>query len=266
MRISFLFKNADIPYEKIDPEQLMKVSNFKKSAGDKGLFYRQYADQSELITSLRIIFDKIANEKQRYLLKGGAVENVLQENDSSESGIEDQDGLFEFEDKIQSAALVLNKNLGEWGEKFIEINEAVTDATTKIAGESQFGTPDRMIVRGAVDAVTAVLSEFEEFGKERIDGIEDSLEDIIVSLNGIIGINENQGPSESSENLKSLTELRKTLTITSMQVQGYIKALSAIPRIDKKFARARDGVVIVHKRLLKKLRDFSNRLDLLYTK
>jgi len=265
LRISFLFKNADVPLGDIDPDQLKKVKDFQNSAAQKGLLYRQYADQSELITALNIIFDKIAKEKGRYSNSNAlsAVAAVPSEvvADTYEEMLGEQEGILDLDEKLEAAAASLAKNLQEWGSRFTTVNQTVRESTATLATVSQFGSPDKAVVRSAVAGVTGGLLEFNDFAQAKIEDVEDNLEDIMSSLSGLLDISEEINPNSREESLQQLAELKSVIGNTSIQLTSYIDALSRIPRIDTKFIKARNAVVAVHKRFLKKIDDFHARLE-----
>lgn len=275
LRISFLFRKADLPIDQIDPEQIAKVRKFQKSLQEKGAFYRQYSDDRELVSTLTTLFDRIASEKERYAQlqakTGSDVEQSEIGTPPADSGSSvlaepeiDQDaGLFDLEDDLMRHADSFVGELGEWGEHFKSLNGVVQQATANMNALSQFGQPDRTAIRHEVELVTSALGDFAAFGKDKISVIEDDLEGMYRTMNGIATISHGFDlESDQVEQLtRQLTGLRDSIEEADTLITQYIDVMEALPRIEKGFNRARSGVVIVQKQLRKKLRDFRDRLE-----
>ncbi|NVD45830.1 DUF4062 domain-containing protein [Qipengyuania atrilutea] len=273
LRISFLFRKSDLPFDQIDPEQIAKVREFQKSLRENGAFYRQYSDERELVSTLTTLFDRIATEKERYATKstldnkGGPIQidpdlTSGDEEPSADTELDPDAGLLDLEDELTEYASLFVSELSQWGNQFYIMNEVVQQATSKMNGLSQFGQPDREALRNEVELVTSALSDFANFGKNKIALIEDNLEGMYRSMSGIATIS--HGFDMNRDQIEHLTEqlngLRGSVDEADGLLTQYIDVMEGLPRIEKGFNRARSGVVTVHKQLRKKLRDFRDRL------
>ena len=270
LRISFFFRNSEISIDDIDPEQLAKVRKFKSDLSSQGAFYGQYANDRELASGLVTLFDRIANEKERYVKPERADESGTQpgdqpsgENNSLTEMTQSDDGLFDLEDSLAKESDELAACLVDWGNRFSEMSIQVQAVTEKLNELLQFAKPDRVEMRRHIDIVTSTLVEFAQFANEKIASVEDHLENFYVIISSLFEILHDFEGGEINRNdiAKQVVGLLQEVKIAELSTVKYISVMSDLPRIDKNFNKARDAVVIVHKRLGKKLRDFSKRLD-----
>lgn len=275
LRISFLFRKSDIPMDQIDSDQIAKVRKFQETLGEKGGFYRQYSDERELLSVLTTLFDRIASEKERYTKdrretptevssSSTAVESYDSEQHLSDDPKVDHDaGLLDLEDDLLKHTNSFVGELGEWGDQFNKLNGVMRRTTENMNALSQFGQPNRDAVRHEVELVTSALGEFAAFGKEKISLIEDDLEGMYRTINGVATISHsfNLDDDQVGQLTDQLDTLHDSVKQADVVLTQYIDVMEALPRIEKGFNRARSGVVVVHKQLRKKLSDFNDRLD-----
>ena len=271
LRISFFFRNSDIPFDEIDAEQIAKVRAFRNRISEGGAFYGQYADERELASALTRLFDRISNEKTRYLTGATSLSPAQDSGGNSTLGLteetsdpkEDDFGLLDLEERLNCEAEKMSIALQSWGEQFRDVNAVVQSATMRISEISQFAQPDRQELRAQIDLVTERLQSFGEFANDKIGGIEDNLEGIYQALSSLSEIvDEFEITDDRRDGMrKDVLELSSTVKEADTVLSQYIKTMEELPRVEKKFNRARDAVVMIHKRLRKKMRDFANRME-----
>lgn len=273
LRISFLFKKSDLPIDQIDPDQLKKVQSFKAKISEEGAYYAEYSDDRELVSALAIVFDRIANEKQRYLQRDGGLKKnsetepsaALTDDGKSEviegqpDGGDEPVGLFDLEDELEVANGELLGHLAKWGDQFNYLTETTTGVTQRLTEISQFGQPDRKEVRKQISIVTQTLTDFSEFGRGAIDEIELKLDEVshLLSQMIIVATDFDNSPEDIEEAKSQFVELVSTISGTSSQISDFINSLEAVPRLDRDLIKARDSVIIMHKRLRKRLETFA---------
>ena len=271
LRISFLFKKADLPFDKTDPEQLMKVKEFKQSIAKEGGFYAEYSDDRELVSGLTAIFDNIANEKERYA--EGSAESArekleLSEVDAGEGRGEDvpegdeEIGLFDLEESLNETSGEFVGHLDSWAKQFTVLTQISLEVTDRINELSQFGQPDRQKVRDQIDRVTGQMVEFSHFGEEAIERIEVNLDDFYSIFSKMISVSKDfeQGEEDVQAARRQTQELIETVKSAKSQMSDFIVSLERLPRLDKRFVRARNGVLAVHRRLRKKMEVFEQNM------
>ena len=270
LRISFFFRNSEISIDEVEPEQLARVRTFKSDLSNKGAFYGQYANDRELTSGLTTLFDRIANEKSRYSAppktnsSDSSLDLVSIKPDSSNAEVVDHEaGFFDLEDALNREARGLVDLLAEWSEQYSEMNKIVEAVSGRINELSQFGQPDRTEIRKQIDIVTAAMSSFSNFANNRIGLIEDQFESIYKTISGLLEVMKDFDDTgdKRGEMKNQIADLSKNTQDAEAAMTQYIEVMIGLPRIDKNFNRSRDSVVIVHKRLRKKTRDFISRLS-----
>jgi hypothetical protein len=272
LRISFFFRKSDLPIDQIDPDQFARVKKFQSELSDKGAYYGQYSDDRELASALTTLFDRIASEKDRYLGDTEAPSQsaarladsqVRKQNEENTEEHDPDAGLFDLEDDLTKHTDSFAAGLGEWGDQFRVLNDIVEQTTSNMNSLSQFGQPDRDAIRSEVEVVTSGLRDFANFAKDKITVIEDDLEGMYRAMNGIVIVSRSFDLEQIEINslLEQMSGLRDNVEQSDALLSQYIEVMEGLPRIEKGFNRARATVVVIHKQLRKKLRDFKDRLD-----
>lgn len=255
VQILLYFKNS-VPKSLIDinPEQLIKVREFKSSLGEKNVLYWEFNLKEELERFLRIHIPKrIQNlrAKQNY---SDTSNKIAITEDSEEFGILDYQELIEDSFSISTHALVRISEATNWiGD---EMNKK-TDEIDKLMVQNRNQSISFKDLRNLLDRTSNVMNDFANRVEPEIPIYINNFEKGIDSFSKLINIYisdfENK-EDEIKEALDSLENLLTQIEFALDSMNGFLATVDSLPKMSKELNSARKNVVNI-------LSDFSNKLE-----
>jgi methyl-accepting chemotaxis protein len=265
--VSFLIKTADIPTKSLDGIQFSKVQDFRTKLTQMGCFYREFVDDSSLQHAVNLVLDNYANKMSRpqngsapsQKQTGIAQPNVALNVQVSEL---DDDGLFEVSDQIEHNGKNFTDAMTEWSQYLASAGEIAENVTEEINTLSRYGKPEQADFRKAVNKVTSKMTEFADWGKDKIEVVEIMMDEMSVNYMKLVEISSSFDESDEdiSNSIKAIENLIDVMISTNVSMDEFIKALENLPKLSKPLNQANRKLVDIHKRLVAKNEIFRENL------
>ena len=257
--VSFLIKTADIPTKNLDGLQFSRVQDFKTKLTEIGCLYREFVDDSSLQHAVNLILDNYANkmsrsqigEKSRRRFKESTTLMPAAEAPISET---EDDGLFEVNDRIEELGKNFTDAMAEWSEHLASAGETAENVTGEINTLSIYGKPDPSDFRKAVNKMTVKMTGFAEWGKDKIEYIENIMDDISFNYMKLVELASDFKENEEDVNnsINELENLSSAILTTNSSMSEFIEALENLPRLSKPLNQANRKLIEIHTRLIAK--------------
>ena len=287
IRIMFYFKNADIPFNEIEPEQIAKVKAFKERISSEGV-YGEFQDAEEFRTKARMHLTRVIQDWRKKAPSDPetakatttptaplAASESTNTTAASESAAiltnllavseDDDDGIIELEEraidtmevmsdiaeKISGTITYLGTKTKEHAD---EINQLVADGAQldrKVAKRIANNTADDF-----EEYVQRISFEIPRFHKHHSIVIE-TLEKMAM----IFESDMNDTPEDIEEAIEGLQEYRRSLATASDGLSEMRETIARLPRMTTKFNRARRRTTAVTDDLLQQFRIAGSQLD-----
>lgn len=237
--IMLYFKDTPLSPSKIDPEQLHKLMDFKKSIGEKGGLYSTFEDHSGLEASLRSHLSTAAKNfvsppSPISVISSSSESYTLNEQPATEIddlGYLDHIDIYTDEtEKMTNCLGRVSVITADVGEKFNKRTEQMREAS---------GNPDKtkQIMRMTSEDMNQYSRELgillDTYRSSRINSF-DSLSKTVSLHNEIIG---------KDENLTDFQEILKqtinSIEISRAQIDEFRDASSKLPRMTKEINQAK---------------------------
>lgn len=257
--VSFLIKTADIPTRNLDGIQFSKVQDFRTTLTQIGCFYREFVDDSSLQHAVNLVLDNYANKLGRS--QNGSVPNGSPKKLNSpavpvavQASDPDDDGLFEINDRIEEAGKSFTDAMAEWSQHLASSGQITENVTDEINTLSRYGKPDQADFRKAVNKVTVKMVDFADWGKDKIEFIENVMDKMSLNYMKLVEIAPDFQDSQDDINnsIHEIENLSEVILSANSSMNGFIKALENLPRLSKPLNQANRKLVEIHKRLISK--------------
>lgn len=259
VQILLYFKNS-VPKSltDINPEQLIKVREFKSSLGEKNVLYWEFNLKEELERLLRIHIPKrIQNLKSTQnhteISNEISTEIVIVEDDE-EFGILDYQEFIEDSFSISTHALVRISEATNWiGD---EMNKK-TDEINNLVAQNRNQPISFKVQRNLLDRTSNVMNDFANRVEPEIPIYINNFEKGIDSFSKLITIYINDFENKDEEIKEALDSLENLLTQIEFalgNMNGFLATVDSLPKMSKELNNARKNVVNI-------LSDFSNKLE-----
>lgn len=251
LKIMFYFKNEPISPDDIDPEQLVKIREFKKSLGEKGNYYWSYNESSQFEELLRmhlikVIYDISKNEGEQESNKPSINEDEIEEM-----------GLLESIEIVQESMGEIDKVLAKITNYTYDITAKNKEKTSMLNAIASRSTSSTATYKNVIDSIALDLNNFSDRIKVEIPIFKEQFAIAMNAYRNAIIIY-NQFP-ENSVDIGSLKEsLRSLKDSASSNVQSQLSfadSIMSLPSMTTKLSKAKTNTSSV-------LKDFSKESEI----
>lgn len=257
LQILFYFNSKPVSMNEINPEQLLKIQNFKSDIGkNKKVLYWEYQDTQQLNKFLRIhIPQRILELKKSENNKLAVVEtNELLEVEilGEEFGLIDYQEMIEDSFKESTESLSRISDATEWiGE---QLNKKTAEVNAMTANGNQ---PSRKTLRDYFIRTAKVMDNFANRIEPEIPIFQEYFEKGIDALSNVINISRNDLGMEQDEiedTKESLSSLIEGISSGIRGMNDFLQSVNHLPRMSKELNKAKSNVEIKLEDLLDNLR------------
>ncbi len=241
--IMIYFKDQPIPPSKIDPAQLTKIHDLKKSLGDKGCFYSQFGDIDEFETALRTHLSKVAQRWSSNLTshepKSPAI--ILQPPDETETYSSEDYGLLDYHEIFDSRMSAMTSVLESLSEATSVMGEQFVRRTREIEALDE----DNLIsqkARRIVKLSSGDLDNFSRAVESQIETLSTSRREAFEALSKALAlyVDFKQPEEEDINTLEdAINSMRSNATETLVSIKTLKNSLQALPRITIELNKAK---------------------------
>jgi hypothetical protein len=242
VKVMFYFKNAPLPPDSIDPRQLEKVQNFKRSLGAEGTLHWSFDSLDAFERFIRIHLSRLLQEsapfQDRRPISATAVVG-------EEIGADDEDvGLLDLldvaEEHLSENTQILARMTAETetlGKKLEERAKDLTLAKERAQGELDRHSAKILIERAAADLnhfVVRIRAELPLFRQSLLKGVETS------ARASLMGAEMNQADRAGAQAAATLmASLAATLADAQSSITEFKLTTRGIPRMTSSLNRAK---------------------------
>ncbi len=262
VRVMFYFKQAAVPIEHIDPEQLDKVKKFKSSLGEQALYKNfQTADDFQDIISEHLL--RLAQE-WRSKSEAGELQPpstlVEKEKISSKSLLNDSDedekGFLDLVEESEVEFSVLAEITARIAKATENVNNRMEERKTELINFS--AGPDstnrkvakRLIAKAAADMddyTYRVESEIPSFGLRLNSGIDALTKAARLSIEFDTN---NQNSEQIKENISQINEILRHFISTERVLEEFRDSAASLPRLTTRLNRSKRSMVNAIQKLI----------------
>lgn len=161
-------------------------------------------------------------------------------------------GIFDHIDLLTPAVQEFEEIMDRWVSEMNSLSEKVSKSTDQIDSMSKFGKVDIQNIRPITTKVTEYIEEYCSASLPLIINTEAVLDNILVSMAGIVEMSEDFNTSDEERAAAKLAtlEFMEAVEGSSSSLKSFNETLEGLPRMDKKFNRARNTAVSMHDRFL----------------
>ncbi|MFI1742821.1 DUF4062 domain-containing protein [Thalassobellus sediminis] len=257
LQILFYFNCKPVSITEMNPEQLLKIQNFKTDIGkNKKVLYWEYQDTQQLSKFLRIhipqrILELRKNEQNKVALvetKEVLEVDILKE----EYGIIDYQEMIEDNIRESTESLTRISDATEWIGN--QLNKKTAEMNAMTANGNQ---PGRKTLKNYFIRTAKVMDNYANRIEPEIPIFHEYFEKGIDALSNVINISRNDlnvEQEEIDETNESLSSLINGITSSIESMDGFLQSVNDLPRMSKELNKAKSNVGMKLEDLLDNLR------------
>jgi hypothetical protein len=269
VRISFYFKMADLPFERVDASQLAKVQSFKKFLQEQGALTRDFRSADELRSQIALLFDQIAKDKERYTAltpaAGAAADEgreVLGDASAEEkvtvsapAGPLEELGILDVTERLEKNVEEFTVEMADWAEQTKILGNAATTAVEELENLARFGNPPSSEVRKIIDRVTVRFEGNAKHAEERSGNITHLMREMLSLVEARVQLYSDFTVSggQQAASLAELIEMASAIHMALGNTRGLVETIAQLPRMSSRFNAARRRVVEAYEPFLNEL-------------
>ncbi|MEN2413079.1 DUF4062 domain-containing protein [Flavobacterium mesophilum] len=254
LQILFYFKNA-VPksMNEINPEQLIKVREFKKSLSEKKLLYSEFNSVEDFKSSLRIHIPKRLTSLIE-TRKNGIVEqlpmspNILEENEL---------GILDYSDMYDSFLRDSNASLNKITEYTESIAKELEEKAKQITRISQARNANKFSINEIMKRTAKSLNDYSNRLETENPIFYNSFEEAIKAGTNIINLTDEFYSENTINDLeeakKALIILRRNTPTAIKEMTGFYTSVKELPRIQVDINQAKKTLMLQLEDLILKL-------------
>lgn len=257
LQILFYFNSKPVSMNDMNPEQLLKIKNFRTDIGkNKKVLYWEYQDTQQLSKFLRIhIPQRILELRKNEQNKAPAIEvkeeleaDILKE----EYGLIDYQEMIEDNIRESTESLTRISDATEWiGE---QLNKKTAEMNTMTANSNK---PGRKTLKNYFIRTAKVMDNYANRIEPEIPIFQEYFEKGIDALSNLINISINDFSVEQEEIEETndlLSSLINGITFSIESMDSFLQSVKDLPRMSKELNKAKSNVGMKLEDLLDNLR------------
>lgn len=244
IQILFYFKTSTPnSLSNIDPIQLGKVQEFKRSIGGKGSLYWEYTTVEELQKFLRIHIPKRINQ----LIEQQNVKVVVSAPSSeTEVLISEELGIIDYQEIIEDSFANAAKGVERLADSVNWIGEEITKKTEEANKLSENQEVAKKVLRDYFRRTAKVLNDFADRIDPDINIFISNFEDGADAISKLINISKNDfkmvDQDDFDQAFETLVKMDEGLSSGLTGVLSFLEAVRGFPRMEKEMNKARKNV------------------------
>ncbi|HIP37394.1 MAG TPA: DUF4062 domain-containing protein [Crocinitomix sp.] len=257
LQILFYFNSKPVSISEINPEQLLKIQNFKSDIGtNKKVLHWDYQDTQQLNKFLRIhipqrILDLRKTEQNKVA--------IIEPNEVLEVEILSEDfGLIDYQEMIEDNFRESTESLSRISDATEWIGEQLNKKTAELNGMTANGNqPGRKTLRNYFIRTAKVMDNYASRIEPEIPIFYEHFEKGIDAMSNVINISRNDlnvEQEEIEETQESLTSLINGISFSIESMNDFLQSIKDLPRMSKELNKAKSNVGIKLNDLLDNLR------------
>lgn len=258
--IMFYFKTAPpASLTDIDPDQLVKVNNFKSRLGAEGHLYWSFKDSEDFARFLRMHLPQQMRARMKQFEKTAftdilddgksniAMPDVSREISPTEHIEEDEDeGLFDLIEIYEDNAVVTTQILERIAAGITALGSRVTERTELLESVDKKGGVANKKIKSIANQVAMDMEQFAAsmevevplYSKHQLATF-DALGKAILIQKEFVDDGNDENDENANELVETLVTLKATLGTTSEQITSFYDAITASKRFTTVFNRAK---------------------------
>lgn len=241
--IMLYFKDAPIAPSKIDPQQLLRVQQFKKSLANKGGLYFEFEDEAGFESSLRAHLSVLA---QKYSIQPSLNTPTALVSQAPPSDLlsEDDFGYIDYFEIYESKLSEMTQALNTINEATTRIGEHLSQRTDELNSQTVDAKSVRRFVKRSADDMNA----YSDTLSVQIGTMSDSRKVAFDALTNALALRAEFDRTESEDN--DLLELKQTLqslvesaNVAKSSMRDMRESADGLPRISKEINLAKRSMV-----------------------
>lgn len=245
LQILFYFNSKPVSMNDMNPEQLLKIQNFRKDIGNKkNVLYWEYQDTQQLNSFLRIhIPQRIKELRKNEQNKVAIVEpkEVLEVEN-----LKEEFGLIDYQEMIEDNILESTESLTRISEATKWIGDQLNKKTDEINAMTANGNhPGRKKLKTYFIRTAKVMDNYANRIEPEIPIFQEYFEKGIDALTNVINISRNDlnvNQKEIEETNESLSSLINGITLSIESLENFLKSVNDLPRMSKELNKAKSNV------------------------
>lgn len=254
VQILFYFKNA-VPktINEINPEELIKIREFKKSLNDQKMLYSEFNSVDDFKNSLRIHIPKrlntlIENHKNGVVETLPLIVNKIEEDDL---------GILDYSEMYQSLLNDSSISLTKINDYTELIGKEIGEKANQITRISQTPNPNKVLINEVMKRTAKLLKDYSNRLETETPIFYNSFEEAIKAGTNIINLTDDfyteNTINELEEAKKSILVLRKNTPIAITAMTSFYTSVKELPRIQVDINQAKKMLMIQLEDLIIKL-------------
>jgi hypothetical protein len=257
LRVLFYFNTKPIPFHEIDPQQIIRIQNFRSQLGEKGTFYWQYSDISELERYLRLHIARAIEDLEK-VNEQYCTPEVLQKDEEEELGIFDYVGVIE--ESFEELTSVMNNMT----EITLDLGKKMNQRTADIERYTTRGIIDNRETVRILDHAARDMESYVNRMNTEIPIFRESLtRGLDSTLNVLLTYKDLQGTDD--ENFKIIFDAMKgfgeSINESMDQTIGFKTQVSLFPNLTKKLNKQKRETLKVLEKLIVEMSLGKNQID-----
>jgi hypothetical protein len=241
------FKEADVPFTQIDPDQIKCVMAFRERVRQAGSLSQVFGNPDEFGGLLRLHLSRVVQEWDRRSARSVQASPPSEtEMASAEAGSSDDDGLLDLLDVAGDAIASLTQNQERMTKALTELNERVELRVTEMRKANQFeaGQGSIKALRRATNGAAEDMEHFVVLMRPEITEFRRLFDDALTATgrSASLAVEAASSP-ELTEQLEELAgqidAIATILEVNSGSFASFRNVVASLPRLTSPFNRAR---------------------------
>lgn len=265
IKVLFYFKNAPMAPSDINPEQLIKVQNFKKSLEDKKVLYGEF-DSVEIFKKYlrmhiphRIEEIKISND------------DLILEEDLTIEDIPEELGLIDYKENYINYLDLANQSLIRITQDTEWIGSEITKSANDLTRFNKQQNRNQHVLRSILHRTASSMDDYTRLLKSESPIFYSNYEGAIDSGIGFLNVISdfaNESNIEELEGIKDeISDLRMAILTGIDSMSEFFSSVSELPRIEQKINKSRENMsselndfIVKLKEVLRLTEEFSKQI------
>lgn len=237
VKVLFYFKNAPMAPSEINPEQLIKVQNFRKILKEKKVLYDEFDDVEIFKKYLRMHIPHRIDE----LKKSSGIDLVNTDSPSEE--MFEELGLIDYSENYTNYLNYANQSLTKITEDTEWIGSQITKSADDLIRFNKQPNQNPHVLRGILHRAASSMDDYTNRLKSESSIFYSNYEDAIDSGIGLLNVVSDFVDEANIEELEgtkdSIFEMRAAIIKGITSMEGFYASVMEMPRIEQKINKSR---------------------------